>query len=189
MSRCILCCSRRRRPTQSPWDVFINHRGIDTKRSLAVLLYDHLNLHPFMDIKSMNPGDKLFQTIDNAIRNCKVGVSIFSPHYCESSFCLRELTTLMESKKKIIPIFVDVKPSELRVIDNGSFRVKELPRFRWALDEAKYTVGFSFDSSNGDWSDLVTRVSNVVMESLIQECPVWQDGHHNLVFLKNQGRK
>ncbi|KAF8401552.1 hypothetical protein HHK36_012494 [Tetracentron sinense] len=153
-SRCILC--RRRRPTQSradrPWDVFINHIRIDTKRSLAVLLYDHLtrlNLHPFMDIKSMNPGDKLFPSIDNAIRNCNVGVSVFSPHYCESYFCLRELTTLMESKKKVIPIFVDIKPSELRVMDNGSFGVKELQRFRWALEEAKYTVGFTFDSSNG----------------------------------------
>ncbi|KAF8389308.1 hypothetical protein HHK36_026001 [Tetracentron sinense] len=119
----------------------------------------------------MNPGDKLFETIDSAIRNCKVGIAIFSPHYCESYFCLRELTTLMESEKKVIPIFVDIKPSELRVMDNGSYvviGVQELQRFRWALEEAKYTVGLTFDSYNGDWSDLITRTSNVVMESLIK---------------------
>ena len=55
----------------------------------------------------------------------------------------------MEGKKKVIPIFVDVKPSELKVVDNGSFPAKELARFNWALEEAKNTVGLAFDSSNG----------------------------------------
>ncbi|KAL3576690.1 hypothetical protein D5086_021973 [Populus alba] len=44
-----------------PCDVFINHRGIDTKRTVATLLYDHLSrlkLHPFLDNKNMKPGDK-----------------------------------------------------------------------------------------------------------------------------------
>ncbi|KAF8411184.1 hypothetical protein HHK36_003727 [Tetracentron sinense] len=151
-SRRILCY---RRPTQTrarPYDVFINHRGIDTKRSVAGLLYDNLTrlkLHPFMDIKNMNPGDKLFEKIDGAIRTCKVGVAVLSPHYCESYFCLHELTSLLELEKKVIPIFVDIKPSELQIIDNGSYGVKELQRFRWALEEAKYTVGLTFDSCNG----------------------------------------
>ncbi|KAF8389306.1 hypothetical protein HHK36_025999 [Tetracentron sinense] len=149
-SRRVLC---HRMPTQAqarPWDVFINHRGIDTKRGVAGLLYDHLTLlklHPFMDIKNMNPGDKLF-VIDSAIQNSKLGVAIFSRHYCESYFCLRELTTLMEYNKKVIPIFVDINPSELRVMDNESYGVigvKELHRFRWALEEAKCTVGLTFD--------------------------------------------
>ncbi|KAF8395910.1 hypothetical protein HHK36_019865 [Tetracentron sinense] len=135
-----------------------------------------------MDIKNMNPGDKLFGKIDGTIQNCKVGLAVFSPHRCESYFCLRELTTLMESKKKVIPIFVDIKPSELHVMDNGCFGVIELQRFRWALEEAKYTVGFTFDSCNGDWSDLVTRASNIVMESLIEvdkESREWPDRHKN----------
>ncbi|KAF8369476.1 hypothetical protein HHK36_032503 [Tetracentron sinense] len=182
-SRRILCY---RRPTQTrarPYDVFINHRGIDTKRSVAGLLYDNLTrlkLHPFMDIKNMNPGDKLFEKIDGAIRTCKVGVAVLSPHYCESYFCLHELTSLLELEKKVIPIFVDIKPSELQIIDNGSYGVKELQRFRWALEEAKYTVGLTFDSCNGDWPDLITRASNIVTESLIEvdkECRERADGN------------
>ena len=55
----------------------------------------------------------------------------------------------MEAKKKVIPIFVDVKPSELRVVDNGSFPAKDLARFNLALEEAKNTVGLTVDSSNG----------------------------------------
>ncbi|KAF8411187.1 hypothetical protein HHK36_003730 [Tetracentron sinense] len=157
-----------RRPTKTPYDVFINHRGIDTKRTLAGLLYDNLTrlkLHPFMDIKNLNPGDKLFEKIDGAIGNCKVGVAVFSPHYCESYFCLRELTTLMELEKKVIPIFVDIKPSELRIIHNGSYEVKELQRFSWALEEAKYTVGFTFDSCNGFGSFCCAVACNPIVNS------------------------
>lgn len=55
----------------------------------------------------------------------------------------------MESKKRVIPIFWDVKPSQLLVKDNGTCSVEELQRFSLALEEAKYTVGLAFDSSTG----------------------------------------
>lgn len=133
-------------------DVFINHRGVDTKRTVATLLYDHLtmlNFRPFLDNKTMKPGDKLFDKIDSAIRDCKVGVAVFSPRYCDSYFCLHELALIMETKKKVIPIFCDIKPSELRVVDNGSCSPEESQRFAGALEEAKYTVGLTFDSLKG----------------------------------------
>lgn len=97
----------------------------------------------------MKPGDKLFDKIDAAIHKCKVGVAVFSPHYCESYFCLHELALLMESKKRVIPVFCNVKPSQLKVRDNGTCSPNELKRFSWALEEAKYTVGLPFDSCKG----------------------------------------
>ncbi|KAI3466657.1 hypothetical protein Pfo_023320 [Paulownia fortunei] len=122
------------RPTTQPppCDVFINHRGIDTKRNVAGLLYHHLlgfRLRPFLDSKNMKPGDRLFDKIDVAIRECKVGVAVFSPMYCDSYFCLHELSLMMETKKKVVPIFCDVKPSELRVKDDGSCPAKDLDKF------------------------------------------------------------
>ncbi|GFS46383.1 Toll-Interleukin-Resistance (TIR) domain family protein [Actinidia rufa] len=152
-------------------DVFINHRRIDTNKNVAGLLYDHLarlNLRSFLDSKTMKPGDKLFEKIDTGLHSCKVGIAVFSPNYCQSYFCLHELSTLMEGKKKVIPIFVDVKPSELRVVDNGSFPAKDLVRFNLALEEAKNTVGLTFDSSNGDWLDLLTNASDAVMKNLLE---------------------
>ncbi|CAL5405810.1 unnamed protein product [Camellia sinensis] len=153
-------------------DVFINHRGTDTKRTVASLLYDHLvrlNLRPFLDNKNMKPGDKLFDKIDSAILGCKLGIAVFSPRYCESYFCLHELALIMESKKKVIPIFCDVKPSELRVLVNGSIPIStmDLRRFNAALEEAKYTVGLTFDSLKGNWSDVVTDAADIVIDSLI----------------------
>ncbi|GFP96728.1 tmv resistance protein n [Phtheirospermum japonicum] len=135
-----------------PCDVFINHRGTDTKRSVASLLYDNLyqlKVYPFLDNKTMKPGDKLFEKIDAAIMECKIGVAVFSPRYCESYFCLHELALMTEMKKKMIPIFCDVKPSELRVLENGTMTKKEVERFRLALEEAKNTVGLVFNSQKG----------------------------------------
>ncbi|BFG27705.1 disease resistance-like protein CSA1 [Prunus yedoensis var. nudiflora] len=155
----------------SPCDVFINHRGIDTKRTVAGLLFYHfsrLRLHPFLDSKNMKPGDKLFDEIDEAIRKCKVGLAVFSPQYCESYFCLHELALLMESKKRVIPVFCNVKPSQLRVRDNGTCSPVELQRFSWALEEAKYTVGLTFDSSKGDWSEFLRDASDAVMQNLLE---------------------
>ncbi|XAR66429.1 hypothetical protein NMG60_11012664 [Bertholletia excelsa] len=155
-------------------DVFISHRRIDTNRNVAGLLYDGLarvGIKPFLDNKTMKPGDRLFDMIDAAIKGCKVGVAVLSPHYCESFFCLHELTMLMECRKRVVPVFVDVKPSELQVADFVHGRTlpeKEQLRFSRALEEAKFTVGLTFDSSTGDWSDLLEKASAAVMENLLE---------------------
>lgn len=146
-------------PSSSPMkpkashDVFINHRGADTKRNIAILLYDNLkarNVRSFLDCKNMKPGDKLFDHINRGILNSKVAVTVFSPNYCNSYCCLYELALIMESKKRIIPIFWDIKPSQLDVmIDRASCSDDEIQRFTWALQEAKDTVGVTFDSCKG----------------------------------------
>ncbi|GFZ04823.1 Toll-Interleukin-Resistance (TIR) domain family protein [Actinidia rufa] len=139
-----------------PCDVFLNHRGIDTKRTVASLLYDHLtrlNLRPFLDNKNMKPGDKLFDKINSAIRECKV-----------------------------IPIFCDVKPSELRVVNNGKIPPKELERFNSALEEAKYTVGLTFNSLKGNLSDVVTSAADIVIYSLIEVEEEERNRNQNIGF-------
>ncbi|KAL5151237.1 TMV resistance protein N [Glycine soja] len=152
-------------------DVFINHRGIDTKRNVSGLLYDNLTrmgVRSFLDSMNMKPGDRLFDHIDRAILGCKVGVAVFSPRYCDSYFCLHELALLMESNKRVVPIFYDVKPSQLVVKDNGTRSPKELQRFSLALEEAKNTVGLTFDSLNGDWSEWLRNASDAVIMNLLE---------------------
>lgn len=56
----------------------------------------------------------------------------------------------METGKKVVPIFCDVKPSELRVKDDGrSCPAPDLEKFHLALEEAKCTVGITFDTVRG----------------------------------------
>lgn len=135
-----------------PCDVFLNHRCMDTKKTVATLLYDHLKRHgfnPFLDNKNMKPGDKLFEKINRAVMECKIGVAVLSPRYTESYFCLHELALLLGCNKKVIPIFCDVKPSQLRVLSNPKWSEDEVRRFRLALEEVKFTVGLTFNSSKG----------------------------------------
>ncbi|KAL8123091.1 putative 2' cyclic ADP-D-ribose synthase BdTIR [Apium graveolens] len=99
----------------------------------------------------MKPGDKLFEKINGGIMSCKVGVLVFSPTYCNSYFCLHELALMMESRKKVIPIFRDVKPSELRVVDTGSCSQTEMQR-----------------PSTLNWSDVVKDAADIVVERLME---------------------
>ncbi|OIV92422.1 hypothetical protein TanjilG_23022 [Lupinus angustifolius] len=156
---------------KEPCDIFLNHRCMDTKKTVATLLYDHLFQHgfnPFLDNKNMKPGDKLFDKINSAVLECKIGVAVFSPRYCESYFCLHELALLMGCRKKIIPIFCDVKPSQLKVVNNGKWSEQEFRRFRWALEEAKSTVGLTFNSSKGNLSEIVTSASEIIIGSMVE---------------------
>ncbi|KAG7991695.1 hypothetical protein I3843_02G089900 [Carya illinoinensis] len=159
----------------SQHDVFISHRGRDTRRNIAGLLYDNLlrlGLSPFLDYRNMKAGDKLYEKIDTVIPYCKVGVVVFSPGYCESLYCLHELALLMECQKKVIPIFYNVKPSQLRVGINkyNGTRVpaEKLERFKRALEEAKDILGLRFDSSRGYWSEFLQNTCDAITEQIAQ---------------------
>uniref|UniRef100_A0A0D3AAK3 TIR domain-containing protein n=1 Tax=Brassica oleracea var. oleracea TaxID=109376 RepID=A0A0D3AAK3_BRAOL len=157
-------------PNPNLCDVFISHRRIDTKKTISGLLHDHftrLHLNSFLDSKSLKPGDRLLFEVNAAIRECSVGIAVFSPRYCDSYFCLHELMRLMENKKRIIPIFCNVKPSELCVKNDRTRPAAEIRRLQLALEEAKYTVGLTFDTSNGDWSEFLTMASDAVIDNLL----------------------
>ncbi|MCD7447372.1 hypothetical protein HAX54_028443 [Datura stramonium] len=66
--------------------------------------------------------------------------------YCDSYFCLHELSLMMESNKRIIPVFCDVKPSELADM-NVNFPNKDLEKFSLAL--RRQNVGSTFDTQRG----------------------------------------
>ncbi|CAN6205779.1 unnamed protein product [Urochloa humidicola] len=164
------------RGARAPYDVFINHRGVDTKHNVARLLYDRLlqlsggRVHSFLDNKSMRPGDRLEERINEGIGQCRVGVAIFSKHYFDSDFCLHELASLVEARKVIIPIFYGIKPSELilpqAVVDSNAHAPRDIERFRVALREVKYTVGITYNPATGDLAGLVNTAANAVMERM-----------------------
>ncbi|KAK7342631.1 hypothetical protein VNO80_25587 [Phaseolus coccineus] len=161
----------RKRVLVDPCDVFINHRSLDTKTTVAAPIYDHLRRHgfqPFLDNKTLKPGDKLFDKINSTILECKIGLALISPRYCDSYFCLHELALLMECRKKVIPLFVDIKPSQLRVINNRKWTLEDHHRFKFAIEEAKHTVGLTVNSAQGNFSGIVTSASDIIIESLLE---------------------
>ncbi|GAB4859559.1 hypothetical protein Ancab_011027, partial [Ancistrocladus abbreviatus] len=161
---------------QQPCMIFINHRGVDTKNTFASLLHYQLTglgINTFLDRKSMKPGDNLVEKIEKGIRECKVGVVVFSPRYCESRSCLHELALMVDCNKKIVPIFWDTQPAELQLNDESFVDRMELQRFNKALKVARGTIGLVFDSRNRDWSEFLTSATNATVEAMreVEENP------------------
>jgi hypothetical protein len=100
------------------YDVFINHRGPDCKKTLATDLYNRLRgygLRVFLDQLELQEGDDLTAQIKGAILKASVHIAIFSENYAESNWCLDELLLMFQSTAKILPVFyIGVKPSDLR---------------------------------------------------------------------------
>ena len=63
------------------FDVFINHRGSDVKRTLATDLYHRLRKHElryFLDQSELQEGENITPQIEGAIETASVHVAIFS---------------------------------------------------------------------------------------------------------------
>lgn len=138
------------------YDVFINHRGPDVKRTFAAHLCDALSrvgFCPFLDAKSIKQGRSVFKSIDEALSDACVHVAIFSKRYAESKYCLDELLDMLQSGKVILPVFYDVKPQHLRCTEEGPFtegfgkhvkhkRHDKIPKWREALRKASEIMGY-----------------------------------------------
>eukprot|EP00253_Pinus_taeda_P035027 PITA_35027 len=99
------------------YDVFINHRGPDTKATFASPLYRRLLSHgfrAFLDEQELEAGIDFPSQIVHVIGAASVHVAVFSPRYTESAWCLNELLLMRESGNPIIPVFYKVSPAELR---------------------------------------------------------------------------
>ena len=137
--------------------VFLNHRGPDVKASFVSHLYNSLRecgCNPFLDVESLIKGKHALNSIDEALHGVHVHLAIFSKGYAESQYCLNELSDMMKSPEKVIPVFFQgVEPGDLRRIENGPFadafqthlgkdRDEDVKRWKSALLEASHLTGF-----------------------------------------------
>jgi hypothetical protein len=138
------------------YDIFLNHRGPDVKKTFVSQLDDALRRvgqEPFLDAKSFMKGQHAFYSINEALIGVQVHVAVFSPRYAESKYCLNELCDMLESHKPIIPIFYDVVLENLRCTNKGPFakafrkhmkkgRDNDVVRWKAALLEVAAITGF-----------------------------------------------
>jgi hypothetical protein len=145
------------------YDVFINHRGPDVKKTFVAHLNGALKrdgFRPFLDAKSIGQGGHVFNSIDKALKGACVQVAVFSKRYAESKYCLNELCDMLKSEQVILPVFYGVNPEDLRNIDGGPFkegfrkhvkrgRIEEIRRWKEALRKVADHRGFRLDEVNG----------------------------------------
>lgn len=151
------------------YDVFLNHRGPDVKKTFASHLYRRLLSHGvsvFLDQQELQQGDSLTSQIERAIKTASIHVAIFSPRYAESPWCLNELILMWESKATIIPVFYNVKPTELRwTLRHDSATVEH---WRKALSFVAGLSGFELEACNRAKLHPVVPESNPVQMGNIQ---------------------
>ncbi|CAN6697449.1 unnamed protein product [Malus baccata var. baccata] len=93
------------------YDVFLNFRGEDTRKTFIGHLYKALvqnSINTFIDAEELRKGNGLSQLL-TAISDSRLSVVVFSQNYASSTWCLKELVQIlqcMDQKKQIvIPIF------------------------------------------------------------------------------------
>ncbi|GLJ33364.1 hypothetical protein SUGI_0671230 [Cryptomeria japonica] len=188
---------KRRRVSESSkmFDVFINHRGPDVKQTLATQLYnsfERLGIRAFLDSEEKELGNSFPSTIETAILSAKVHIAIFSIRYAQSPWCLAELVLMLQSEAKIIPVFYQVKPSDLRYIEKGAYAqafieyrqkgryLDKLNDWKEALQSLSLIAGEEFYSDR-DYGNIVAAVQKEVRRKTplyVAEYPV---GLNNLV--------
>ncbi|KAF8035057.1 hypothetical protein BT93_C1169 [Corymbia citriodora subsp. variegata] len=103
------------------YEVFLNFRGPDTRAGFTDFLYTSfidVGIRTFKDDEELRIGEEFSSELLQAINQSKISIPIFSKDYASSAWCLKELVQMVECQKtkeqKIMPIFYDVAPSEVR---------------------------------------------------------------------------
>ena len=109
------------------YDVFMSHRGPDTKTGFVGFLYEGLEaagLRPFLDCESIDKGQDSWTCIEHAIKTTPIALVIFSESFAQSEWCLKELHLLLETPGvKILPVFYKVQPCDVSFPDKGPLAV------------------------------------------------------------------
>ncbi|CAL2264640.1 unnamed protein product [Prunus armeniaca] len=145
-------------PSASPWKyhVFLSFRGIDTRRRFTAHLCHRLcfrSITTFRDDNELARGTDISPNLLRAIKESRIAIVILSPNYASSSWCLDEVSKIVECKDvdTILPIFYDVDPTDVR---------KQMGAFAEAFN--KHKKNFKKDKAKVQrWRAALTKVSNI----------------------------
>ncbi|XP_039155026.1 disease resistance protein RPV1-like [Eucalyptus grandis] len=108
------------------YEVFLSFRGKDTRTGFTSFLYTIMidaGIRVYKDDRELRKGESFGLDLLQAINQSKISIPIFSKGYASSVWCLKELVQMFECQKtrgqKIMPIFYDVAPSEVRYQTGG----------------------------------------------------------------------
>ncbi|CAL9020187.1 unnamed protein product [Prunus brigantina] len=173
-------------------DVFLSFRGEDTRNSFVSHLYHELQLRgikTFKDDRELEIGTPISSELIKAIEESTLAIVVLSPNYASSSWCLDELTKIlqcMKSKGTILPVFYHVDPSHVRK-QSGSFVdafAEHEKRFREDIDKVQR------------WRDALTEVANLsgidsknecerkLIENIVER--VWMKVHRRFKLLDSR---
>lgn len=103
------------------YDVFLSFRGEDTRNTFVGHLYSALEqegIFAYKDDETLPRGESIHPSLMKAIEESQIAIIVFSKNYCDSSWCLDELSYIMKCRDTrgqiVMPIFYDVNPAQVR---------------------------------------------------------------------------
>ncbi|KAL3750012.1 hypothetical protein ACJRO7_011053 [Eucalyptus globulus] len=170
----------------SSYEVFLSFRGIDTRYGFIDFLYHgmvRVGILVFRDSESLHVGEEIGELLQ-VIENSKIYIPIFSKNYASSDWCLRELAYMVEctsksnGNKEILPIFLDVEPSNVKLKTNRYRRTlskrqktlcSEAESWERALIEVGNIIGWNWKKDESQ-ADLIKSVIETVLHKLNVGC-------------------
>ncbi|KAL2966522.1 hypothetical protein AAZX31_16G122400 [Glycine max] len=177
----------------SSYDVFLSFRGEDTRRGFTGNLYNVLRergIDTFIDDEELQKGHEITKALEEAIEKSKIFIIVLSENYASSSFCLNELTHILnftkgKSDRSILPVFYKVDPSDVRY-HRGSFgealanheknlnsnNMEKLQIWKMALQQVSNFSGHHFQPDGDKYEydfikEIVESVSSKVNRNLL----------------------
>jgi hypothetical protein len=104
--------STAQQPACRDYDVFLSHRGPDSKDFCAFLRegLQRAGIHAFVDEHDLKPGVAAWAVMQHALQHARLVLPVFSEGYADSPWCLDELVLMMKAPEKVLPVFFRVKP-------------------------------------------------------------------------------
>ncbi|KAL3727564.1 hypothetical protein ACJRO7_032320 [Eucalyptus globulus] len=108
-------------PSGYDYEVFLSFRGPDTRAGFTDFLYTSMidmGIRANKDDEDLRKGEEFGPALLQAIEQSRISIPILSKGYASSIWCLKELVKMVECLRtkgqKIMPIFYDVAPAEVR---------------------------------------------------------------------------
>ncbi|KAM3321433.1 hypothetical protein P3S67_008635 [Capsicum chacoense] len=166
------------------YDVFLSFRGEDLRKTFVDHLYIALQqkcINTFKDDEKLEKGKSISPDLVRAIEESRIALIIFSKNYADSTWCLDELTKIMECNKQkgqiVLPVFYDVDPSTVRRQKHSygeafgkhedRFKDDKVQKWRAALEEAANLSGWDLpNTADAHEAKVIKKIVKDIMARL-----------------------
>ncbi|XP_061337739.1 disease resistance protein Roq1-like [Gastrolobium bilobum] len=172
------------------FDVFLSFKGTDTRYGFTGNLYKTLQdkgIHTFIDDEELQRGEEITPSLLRAIEESRIAIIILSENYASSSFCLDELSKIIDCIKGngrlVLPVFYEVDPSDVRK-QRGTFgeamamhgerfndNMNKLLKWRMALQQVANLSGYHYKHGEGYEYEFIEKIVELV-SSKINRAPL-----------------